>query len=73
MRPDTQRLIDEVLKLPAEARAALAGSLIESLDEAVDEDASAAWEAEIAERVRQLDDGSVKPIPWSEARRIIAG
>jgi hypothetical protein len=32
-----------------------------------------AWEAEVVVRVRQLDDGSVKPIPWSEARRIIAG
>ena len=73
MTPDTRKLIDEALKLPPEARAALAGSLIESLDETVDKDATAAWEAEIAERVRELDDGSVKPIPWSEARRIIAG
>lgn len=73
MTPDTQELIDRILRLPPEARAALVGTLIESLDETVDEDATAAWEAEIAKRVRELDDGSVKPIPWSEARRIIAG
>ncbi len=73
MTPDTQKLIDRVLRLPPEARAALVGALIESLDETVDEDATAAWETEIAKRVRELDDGSVKPIPWSEARRIIAG
>jgi putative addiction module component (TIGR02574 family) len=73
MIPDTRKLIDEALKLPPEARAALAGTLIESLDEAVDEDAAAAWEAEIAARVRELDAKSVKPIPWKEARRIIAG
>ena len=73
MTPDTRRLIDEALKLPPEARAALAGTLIESLDEAVDEDAAAAWEVEIAARVRELDARSVRPIPWSEARRIIAG
>lgn len=73
MSPDTQELIDRVLRLPPEARAALVGALIESLDETVDDDATAAWEAEIAKRVRELDEGSVKPIPWSEARRIIAG
>lgn len=39
----------------------------------IDEDAAAAWEAEIAARARELAAGFVKPIPWSEARRIIAG
>jgi putative addiction module component (TIGR02574 family) len=73
MTSDTQELIDRILRLPPEARAALVGALIESLDETIDEDATAAWEAEIAKRVRELDEGSVKPIPWSEARRIIAG
>lgn len=73
MTPDTQRLIEQVLKLPPEARAALAGTLIESLDETVDEDATAAWEAEIVKRLRELEDGSVVTVPWSEARRIIAG
>ncbi|MGE0144381.1 MAG: addiction module protein [Planctomycetota bacterium] len=73
MIPDTRKLFDEALKLPPEARAALASRLIETLDEAVDEVAAAAWEAEIAARVRELDAKSVKPISWREARRIIAG
>lgn len=73
MKRDTQKLIDEALKLPPEARAALAGYLLESLDPTIDEDSASQWEAEIAQRVRELDDGKVKPIPWSEARRIIAG
>lgn len=73
MTPATRKLIEQALKLPPEARAALAGSLLESLDDTVDEDATEAWETEIARRVNELDDGSVKPIPWSEARRIIAG
>ena len=72
MTPDTRKLIEEALRLPPEARAALAGSLIESLDDTIDEDAAVAWEAEVARRVGELNDGSVKPIPWSEARRIIA-
>jgi putative addiction module component (TIGR02574 family) len=73
MIPDTRKLIEEALRLPPEARAALAGSLIESLDDTIDEDAAVAWEAEVARRVGELNDGSVKRIPWSEARRIIAG
>ena len=73
MRTDASKLLEEALKLPVEARAALAGSLIESLDETVDEDAEAAWAEEIARRVRELDSGKAKTIPRSEARRMILG
>ena len=49
----------------------MAGSLIESLDETIDEDAEAAWADEIAQRIRDLDSGKAKTIPWSKARRMI--
>ena len=61
------------MRLPLEARAALAGSLIESLDHAVDEGAEAEWEAEIAKRLTEIDSSQVRSVPWSEARRIISG
>lgn len=64
-------LLEKALRLPPEARAALAGTLIESLEEAVDEDAEAAWGREIAERLKDLDSGRVRAIPWVEARRRI--
>ena len=73
MTPEARRLIDAALRLPLEARAALVGALIESLDPTIDEGSAAAWEAEVARRVAELDDGSVRPIPWSEARRSIVG
>jgi len=73
MTPEARRVIDAALRLPPEARAALAGTLIESLDSTVDEGATAAWEAEVERRVAELDDGSVSPVPWSEARRSIIG
>jgi len=73
MKVDPTKLLEEALKLPVEARAALVGSLIESLDDAVDEDAEAAWEVEIARRVKQIDEGEVKLIPWSEVRRRLTG
>ena len=73
MEPDTSKLLKEALNLPPEARAALAGSLLEGLDETLDPDSEAAWEAEIAQRIRELDSLGVKTIPWSEARRSILG
>ncbi len=73
MKRDPTDLLKEALKLPPEARAALAGYLLESLDQEVDEGAEAAWQAEIDRRLRELDSGKVKLIPWSEARRKITG
>jgi len=73
MPPDPSGLLKEALKLSPEARAALATSLLESLDETVDEGAEAAWAVEIGKRIRELDSGAVTPVPWSEACRMILG
>jgi putative addiction module component (TIGR02574 family) len=71
MKPAHKKVVEEALRLPAAARAALAGHLIESLDGSVDEDAEAAWSKEIARRIDELDKGTVKTVPWSVARRQI--
>ena len=73
MKQNISEILKEALKLPPEARAALAGTLLESLDETVDRDAESAWEAEIVIRLKQIDEGKVKLIPWAEARARIAG
>jgi len=73
MNEKVKKLLKDALSLPPDARAALAGSLIDSLDDVVDEDAEAEWSAEIAKRVKELDSGAVKTIPWSKARRMILG
>ncbi len=73
MTPDPVKLLGEAPKLSPEARAALGASLLESLDEGVDEGAEAAWAAEIAKRIHELDSGGVTPVPWPEARRMILG
>ena len=70
-KTEASKILAAALKLPIEARAAIAGSLIESLDEEVDEDVEAAWAKEIARRIRDLDSGKAKTIPWSKARRSI--
>ncbi len=70
---DVKDLLQRALSLPPEARAALAGSLLESLDPTVDADAEAAWSEEIHRRLREIDAGAVKLVPWSEAQKRISG
>ena len=73
MNPNVSDLLKKALALPPEARAALAGSLLESLDEGpADQSVEAAWSEEITRRMEELDSGNVKPIPWEDARREIA-
>ena len=69
MSPDAKKLLEDALRLPAEARAALAGSLIQSLDIEPDPDAEKAWANEIGRRVREVEDGTVELIPWDEVRK----
>ncbi len=73
MKQNIADILKEALKLPPEARAALAGTLLDSLDDAVDQDAETAWEAEIAMRLKEIDEGKITLIPWAEARARIAG
>jgi putative addiction module component (TIGR02574 family) len=69
MSQDVSELLKKALALPAEARAALAGSLLDSLEDTVDASAEEEWNKEIARRIAELDSGKVKPVPWAEARR----
>jgi len=73
MKENIADILKQALRLPPEARAALAGSLLDSVDEPLDLDAESAWEAEIASRIREIDEGKVTLIPWAEARARIAG
>jgi putative addiction module component (TIGR02574 family) len=72
MKREAAEILKDALALPTEARAALAGSLLESLDTEVDEDAEAAWATEVNRRLAELDSGAVKTIPWAEVRRRLA-
>jgi putative addiction module component (TIGR02574 family) len=72
MTSKTKKLLHEALQLPPAEREALAGQLFESLG-TDDPDAEARWQVEIERRLGELDQGSVQPIPWAEARRMIFG
>jgi len=69
MSPNAQDLLRMALTLPEHERAELAGTLIESLDPILDEDADLAWQEEIARRGEEVRTGKVKTIPWTEVQK----
>jgi putative addiction module component (TIGR02574 family) len=69
MSQESSELLKKALDLPVAERAELAGSLIESLDEAAEEAVQSEWNAEIIRRMEDLNSGKVKPVSLEEARR----
>jgi putative addiction module component (TIGR02574 family) len=70
MSPDVSDLLKRALALPIDERAALANSLLDSLEpqdgaESVQE----AWDKEVARRMGDLKAGSATTIPWEELHR----
>lgn len=63
-----RQLLEEALRLQVKERAALAAELIESLDPETDEDAEAAWAAEIDRRAARARSGEDAGAPWPEVR-----
>jgi len=68
MERNAVELLRDALALPEEARSALIDSLIESLDQTVEEGAEDAWRREIELRLQQVDEGAVELISWRTAR-----
>ncbi len=73
MSTDAKELLDRALELTEEERAALAGWLIESLEEEAEEGVEAAWRQEIERRVKELDSDAVDSVPWEVVRERLAG
>ncbi len=69
MMEEAQELLKKALALPDKERADLAGTLIESLDDAVDDDAEVAWQEEIVRRLGEVRSGKVKTIPWDQVQQ----
>ncbi len=73
MTSKVSEILKKALALPPEARAAIAGSLLESLNDApADEGVEAAWSEGIKRRIEEIDSGKVQMIPYEEERRRLA-
>jgi hypothetical protein len=62
MSVETEKVLEEALKLDASARAFVAESLLESLDLDNDVQVSDAWREEVRRRCVELERGVVTPI-----------
>lgn len=70
MTEEVSAILKKALALPPESRAAIADSLLESLDQSsLDEGVEADWSEEIKRRIDDIDSGKVHLIPHEEVRR----
>jgi len=68
-----EEIYQEASELSDNERAELAGLLLETLDGEPDPGVEAAWADEVERRVRQIDSGEVKMIPWEQVRAELFG
>ena len=69
MHREAAELLRDALALPPEGRAALIDSLIESLNQTIEEGVEEAWKMEIELRLEQIDNGAVELTSWRAARQ----
>ncbi|PKB68210.1 MAG: hypothetical protein BZY81_02545 [SAR202 cluster bacterium Io17-Chloro-G4] len=68
MSTPVRDLFRQASALDEQDRATLAGLLLESLEDNVDEDAETAWRDEIGRRLVELDAGAVELVSWEEVQ-----
>jgi hypothetical protein len=61
-----EEVTEEAMDLPPRQRLALASFLLENADAASDPDAEAAWDSEIRDRIRVIDEGRANGIAYAE-------
>jgi putative addiction module component (TIGR02574 family) len=67
-----EHVIEAALKLSEDERLEVAERLYESVehpDAELDAGLDEMWAKEIERRIKSVDSGETKPIPWEEARR----
>jgi putative addiction module component (TIGR02574 family) len=68
MSPEISDLLKRALALSVEERAALANTLLDSL-EATNESVQEAWDEEVARRIEDLKTGKAVTVPWEQLHR----
>jgi putative addiction module component (TIGR02574 family) len=68
MNARVDHVLEDVLRLSAEERSAVAAALIDSLETGEEASVTEAWRTELLLRREQLRSGVVQAAPWSEVR-----
>ena len=68
MSPEVSDLLKRALALPVDERAALANTLLDSLD-VPSQSVEQAWDEEVARRMEELKSGKAVTVPWEQLHR----
>jgi len=68
MNAVVDHLLEDLLRLSAEERSAVAAALIDSLETDDEGSIADAWKAELIRRRSELRAGVAQAVPWSEVR-----
>jgi putative addiction module component (TIGR02574 family) len=68
MSPEVSDLLKRALALPVGERAALANTLLDSL-ETTNQSVQEAWDEEVARRMKDLNAGRAVTVPWEQLHR----
>ena len=68
-----EKVTKEAMDLPPRQKLALAEFLLESADSAADPEAEAAWDSEIRDRIRAIDEGRVVGVSYEDVMRSAEG
>ena len=68
MSPEISDLLKRALALSPDERAALANTLLDSL-ESSNESVQDAWDEEVARRIEDLKKGKAVTVPWEQLHR----
>jgi putative addiction module component (TIGR02574 family) len=64
-----EQITRDAMELPVRQRLALAELLVASAEAVADPEAEAAWDSEILDRIRAIDEGRVTAIAYEEVKR----
>ena len=64
-----EQVTKEAMDLPPRQKLALAEFLIESAEDAADPEAETAWDSEIGDRIRAIDEGRITGVAYEDVRR----
>ena len=64
-----EQVTKEAMDLPPRQKLALAEFLLESAEAAADPEAEAAWDSEIRDRIRTIDEGRVAGVSYEDVMR----
>jgi putative addiction module component (TIGR02574 family) len=68
MTRPAKEIVNAAIKLPESERLQIVEELLASLEPAADDDVDAAWAVEVERRSREIEKGTVQPIPWAEVK-----